>query len=141
SCSARTRHMTESRDQQQSGKSPELPEPRKAKEQAAEPEALEGAEPLETSEPGEAQPAAERSRRGTRLSPGVRAGIPALALVVLLAVASFIPGIDLTAGGSDAAAVRDLEAVVTALPSGAPVLVDIDGDLGTYPEIRYATRA
>ena len=29
----------------------------------------------------------------------------------------------------------------TGLPSGAPVLVDIDADLGTYPEIRYATRA
>jgi len=82
-----------------------------------------------------------RSRRGTRLSPGVRAGIPSAALVALLAIASFIPRVDLTASGSDAAAARDLEAVITGLPSGAPVLVDIDGDLGTYPEIRYATRA
>jgi len=136
--------MTESPDQQEAGKPPESPEQPKLPgrpEQAAEPETLEGGEPLDTSEPGEAQPADEHPRRGTRLSPGVRTGIPALALVVLLAIASFIPGIDLTASGSDAAAVRDLEAVVTALPSGAPVLVDIDGDLGTYPEIRYSTRA
>jgi hypothetical protein len=133
--------MTESRDQQEAGKPPELPEPPKALERAGKLGIPEGPEALEASEPGETPPADERSRRGTRLSPGVRVGIPALALVVLLAIASFIPGIDLTANASDAAAVRDLEAVVTGLPSGAPVLVDIDGDLGTYPEIRYATRA
>jgi len=133
--------MTESRDQQDADKAPELPEPPKAPEQAGEPETIDGAEPLETSEAGETPPAEERLRRGTRLSPAVRAGIPALALMILLAIASFIPGIDLTASGSDAAAVRDLEAVVTGLPGGAPVLVDMDGDLGTYPEIRYATRA
>ena len=136
--------MTESPDPREAGKPtepPELPKLPGRPEQAAEPKTLEGGEPLETSEPGEVQLADERSRRGSRLSPAARAGIPALALVVLLAIASFIPGIDLTASGSDAAAVRDLEAVVTGLPSGAPVLVDIDGDLGTYPEIRYATRA
>ena len=118
--------MTESRDPEEPRKPPEPPD------QGGEPETPNGAEPLATD---------ERPRRGIRVSPGVRAGIPSLALVVLLAIASFIPGIDLTASGSDAAAVRDLEAVVTGLPSGARVLVDIDGDLGTYPEIRYATRA
>jgi hypothetical protein len=133
--------MTESRDPREAGKPPEPPEPRKPPEHAGEPGTPDEAEPLEASEPVGTPPADEPSRRSTRLSPGVRAGVPALALVALLAIASFIPGIDLTASGSDAAAVRDLEAVVTGLPSGAPVLVDIDGDLGTYPEIRYATRA
>lgn len=64
-----------------------------------------------------------------------------MALLLLLAAASFFPGIDLPATGSDAASVSDLETVVMDLPSGATVLVDIDGDLGAYPEIRYATRA
>ena len=93
--------MTESRDQQEADKAPELPEPPKAPEQAGEPETIDGAEPL-ASEAGETPPAEERLRRGTRLSPAVRAGIPALALMLLLAIASFIPGIDLTASGSDA---------------------------------------
>src|SRR5439155_1647976 len=79
--------------------------------------------------------------RRTRWSSGVRAGIPTLALLVLLAIASFVPGIGFAAGGATEAAGRDLEAAIGGLQTGAPELVDIDGDLGTYPEIRYATRA
>ena len=86
-------------------------------------------------------PASEPSAPRMRLSPGLREGIPSIALLLLLAAGFLIPGIDLQASGSDAAAVGDLNAVINGLPSGAPVLVDIDGDLGTYPEIRYVTRA
>ena len=103
-----------------------------------------GSEPVEPAadvEEADAAAASQPSPSRMRLSPGLRAGIPSLALMVLLAAAFFIPGIDLPANGSDAAAVGDLTAVVNGLPSGAPVLVDIDADLGTYPEIRYATRA
>jgi hypothetical protein len=92
----------------------------------------------DTQEPG-APPAQPPGR--TRLSPGLRAGIPSVALLVLLAAASFIPGISVPAAGSDATSANDLETVVAALPNGSPVVVDIDGDLGTYPEIRYAARA
>jgi hypothetical protein len=102
---------------------------------------VDAAEDVEDAEVAEAAPPSQPSGSPPRLSPGLRASIPTVALLLLLAAASFIPGIDLPATGSDAGAVGDLNAVVTGLPGGAPVLVDIDGDLGTYPEIRYATRA
>src|SRR5204862_6304277 len=86
-------------------------------------------------------PEPEQAARRTRLSPGIRAGIPTLALLVLLAIASFVPGIGVTAGGSADAPGRELQDAIGRLQSGAPVLLDIDADLGTYPEIRYATRA
>jgi hypothetical protein len=137
--------MTESRDPEDRRERPE-PSPeaktRETKDAGESPDAPEPAEPAEPVEPEPSEvPQDEPSRPLIRLAPGVRAGIPALALLVLLAVASFVPRIEVTAGGSDEASARDLEAVITGLPAGAPVLVDIDGDLGTYPEIRAATRA
>ena len=104
------------------------------------PEPSEGPEsPVRDETPGSAD--AQPWRRRARLSPGVRTGIPTLALLILLAIASLVPGIGFVAGGSADSAGRDLEAAIGRLQTGAPVLVDIDGDLGTYPEIRYATRA
>ena len=89
----------------------------------------------------DASPVEEPRRPRRSLSPGLRAGIPALALLILLSIASFVPGIDLASSGVEDGPGRDLEAVIQGLPAGAPVLVDIDADLGTYPEIRSATRA
>lgn len=122
--------MTESRDQEE-GTPPGMPI------DSNDPEATQPAQGADEAEASASEPSAPR----VRLSPGLRAGIPSLALLLLLAAAFFIPGIDLPAAGSDAASVGDLNAVVSGLPSGAPVLVDIDADLGTYPEIRFATRA
>jgi hypothetical protein len=68
---------------------------------------------------------------------------PALALLLLLAVASLVNGgIDgLRLASPDRSRVDQLRRAIADLPSGALVLIACDGDLGTYPEIRAATRA
>src|SRR5690242_9691410 len=122
--------MTESMDREERTRGPEPSdgESLEATELTAKAEAR-GPDAEET-EAAEAEAAASSRPSRRRLPPPVRAGIPSLALLILLAAAFFIPGVDLPATGSDAAAVGDLDAVVTALPAGAPVLVDIDADLG-----------
>src|SRR5947207_3288245 len=67
-------------------------------------------------------PEAQPSGRRTRLPPGVRAGIPTLALLILLGIASLVPGIGFAADVSVEAAGRDLEAAIGRLQTGAPVL-------------------
>jgi hypothetical protein len=70
------------------------------------------------------------------------AGLPAAALLVFLGVAFFLPSIELApANGPAGNAGAELQAAIAAVPQGAAVLVDLDADLGTYPEIRYAARA
>jgi hypothetical protein len=71
-----------------------------------------------------------------------RAAVPMLALLLGLAAAWLLPATDLIAFGEPAHEAGDeLHAVIAGLPEGSLVLVDLDADLGTYPEIRYATRA
>jgi hypothetical protein len=70
------------------------------------------------------------------------AALPFAALVLGIAAAWLLPGTDLVALGSPASKAADeLHAAIRALPANSLVLVDVDADLGTYPEIRYATRA
>jgi hypothetical protein len=65
-----------------------------------------------------------------------------LAVLVVLAAATLVPppdGLTLAARSSDgAAAVR---AVLDEVPAGGTVTVGFDPDVGTYPEIRSATRS
>ncbi len=70
-------------------------------------------------------------------------GLGSLALVCAIAVAWLVPPIGLlsVSGGASSTAGDDLHLVISALPDPSNVLVDMDPDLGTYPEIRYATRA
>lgn len=63
----------------------------------------------------------------------------ALVLAVLLEDA--VPDGALRTANPDAAATQGVEAAVEALPEDALVLVSLDPDLGTYPEIRPAVRA
>lgn len=82
--------------------------------------------------PGGAEPA--RTSRGPAL--------PLLILLLGLAAASLLPATGFVALGEPSHAAGDtLHATIEALPAHALVLVDMDADLGTYPEIRYATRA
>jgi hypothetical protein len=74
-----------------------------------------------------------------------RARFAPLALVVLLGAAVFLrPGDE---GGSlllanpDRTRVAELQAALDALPDAPLVLIGLDADLGTYPEIRVAVRA
>jgi hypothetical protein len=70
------------------------------------------------------------------------ASLPMLALLLGLAAAWLLPVtnlVQLRESQPDAAA--EFQATIAALPEQALVLVDMDADLGTYPEIRYATRA
>lgn len=73
----------------------------------------------------------------TRLAP--------VALVVLLAAAAFLrPGDDggaLQLANPDRTRVTELHAALAALPDAPLVLIGMDADLGTYPEIRVAVRA
>ncbi len=66
-----------------------------------------------------------------------------LALVVGLAVAWLLPTMPFLAlgMGANTAAGSDLHVAIGALPDRPLVVVDMDPDLGTYPEIRFATRA
>jgi hypothetical protein len=64
------------------------------------------------------------------------------ALLTLLAVAVVLPGLTpLQVGSSTGRAASDFAAAVGRVQQGDAVLVDVEADLGTYPEIRYATRA
>jgi hypothetical protein len=82
---------------------------------------------------------------GGTLRAGIRRGAPALLLLVLLAGASLVPiGADSAAlrlASPDRSHVEQLRRAIGDLPSGALVLVACDADLGTYAEIRAATRA
>jgi hypothetical protein len=79
----------------------------------------------------------ERLRQG-----GWRRLLP-VALIALLAVAVVLPGLEppLQLSSATGPAAADFAAAVARVPQGASVLVDVEADLGTYPEIRYATRA
>lgn len=73
---------------------------------------------------------------------GLRRAAPALVLLLLLAVASLLPvetG-QLQLASPDRTRVNQLRLAIGDLPDGALVLVACDADLGTYPEIRAATR-
>lgn len=83
------------------------------------------------------------ARRAT-LRSGLRRALPAL-VPLLLAVAWMVPiradDPGLRLASADRSHVDQLLAVVRGLPADALVLVACDADLGTYPEIRAATRA
>jgi hypothetical protein len=66
-----------------------------------------------------------------------------VALVAGLAVAWLLPTMPFLAlgGGTNTTAGSDLHVAIGALPDQPLVVVDMDPDLGTYPEIRFATRA
>lgn len=85
-----------------------------------------------------------RAPRRAALRPGLRRVAPAL-VPLLLAVAWMVPiradDPALRLSSSDRSHVNQLRAVIGALPIDALVLVAVDADLGTYPEIRAATRA
>ena len=74
-----------------------------------------------------------------------RARFAPLALVVLLGAAVLLrPGDDggaLLLANPDRTQVAELQAAFAALPEAPLVLVGLDADLGTYPEIRVAVRA
>lgn len=79
----------------------------------------------------------ERLRQG-----GWRRFLP-FALLALLAVAVVLPGLvpPLQLASATGPAANDFSAVVADVRQGDAVVVDVEADLGTYPEIRYATRA
>jgi hypothetical protein len=85
-----------------------------------------------------------RARRRIALRAGLRRAAPAL-LLVLLAGAWMVPiradDPGLRLASSDRSHINQLRAVIGSLPVNALVLVACDADLGTYPEIRAATRA
>ncbi len=70
-------------------------------------------------------------------------GLAPLVLVALVAAAWSLPTLPFLAlgGGPTSEAGNDLHVAIGALPDQPLVIVDMDPDLGTYPEIRYATRA
>ncbi len=81
-------------------------------------------------------PSAGRRRRLPR-------GIAPIALIAALAVAWLLPNLPFLAlgGGPASQAGDDMHVAIGNLPDQPTVLVDMDPDLGTYPEIRFATRA
>ncbi len=70
-------------------------------------------------------------------------GILSLALIAALAVAWLVPQLPFLSlgGGPESTLGDDLHVAIGSLPDQPIVIVDMDPDLGTYPEIRYATRA
>ena len=64
-------------------------------------------------------------------------------MIALLAVAVVLPGLEppLQLSSATGPAAADFAAAVARVPQGGSVLVDVEADLGTYPEIRYVTRA
>ena len=85
------------------------------------------------------------SARRAALFAGLRRAAPALLLLLLLAGAWLVPrSADdpvLSLASPDRSHVDQLRLVIGNLPADALVLVACDADLGTYPEIRAATRA
>lgn len=78
------------------------------------------------------------------LSVRLRRAAPALILLVLLAGATLVPAANqsgLRLESPDRSRVDQLRAAIGDLTIGSLVLVACDADLGTYPEIRAATRA
>jgi hypothetical protein len=73
---------------------------------------------------------------------GLRRAAPALLLLLALAAASLLPAGTggLRLANPDRSRVEQLRLAIGDLPDGALVLVAFDADLGTYPEIRAATR-
>ena len=73
---------------------------------------------------------------------GLRRAAPVLLLLLVLAVATLLDaGIGgLRLASPDRSRVDQLRQAIANLPAGALVLVACDADLGTYPEIRAATR-
>ena len=85
-------------------------------------------------------PAESRPAAPTRL----RRAAPALILLLLLAGASLVPAATqsgLRLASPDRSRVDQLRLAIGDLAIGSLVLVACDADLGTYPEIRAATRA
>jgi hypothetical protein len=84
--------------------------------------------------------------RGER--PGWRRLLP-FALLATLGLAGVLPstaaipgnGTAVELANPDRAAADAFSAALAAVPQNGSVLIDVDADLGTYPEIRYATRA
>ena len=64
-----------------------------------------------------------------------------LGLVIAILVGSAVAGDLLQLANPDGARVAEVDAAFDALPEDALVLVAMDADLGTYPEIRPAVRA
>ena len=81
--------------------------------------------------------------RGQQIVGRLRNAAPVLLLLILLAGASLVPGggTGLRLASPDRSHVDQFRAAIGTVQSGALVLVAIDADLGTYPEIRSATRA
>lgn len=73
----------------------------------------------------------------------LRRAAPALLLLLLLVVASLVPTTTdrLRLASPDRSHVDQLRQAIGDLPTNALVLIACDADLGTYPEIRAATRA
>ena len=85
------------------------------------------------------------SERRAALFAGLRRAAPALLLLLLLGGAWLVPRSAgdpaLSLASPDRSHVDQLRLVIGNLPADALVLVACDADLGTYPEIRAATRA
>ncbi|MEO8251600.1 MAG: hypothetical protein ABI978_06025 [Chloroflexota bacterium] len=82
--------------------------------------------------------------RRERISGSLRRGAPALFLLLLLVGASLVAGrssAGLQLASPDRSRVEQFVRAISGLPARALVLVAFDPDLGTYPEIRSATRA
>lgn len=97
-----------------------------------------GAEPVDEATAEEQTPP-EPARRAWVWPPHA---IPILALLLVLAAGTLLPAAGfLSLGRARPSGASDLHAAITRLGDSALVVIDIDADLGTYPEIRYATRA
>ena len=95
------------------------------------------------SEAGAAPPSAGR-RYGSMSRPrGAALWWPVLlvALSIAILAGGAVPGGALQMANPDTARVSEVDEAFDALPDDALVLVAMDGDLGTYPEIRPAVRA
>lgn len=66
---------------------------------------------------------------------------PLLILLLGLAGATLLPASLLAPASAASTEADGMRSVIGGLAPGSLVLVDLDADLGTYPEIRYATRA
>lgn len=75
--------------------------------------------------------------------PGGWRGLAPFGLLALLAIASVLPALPgrVELANPDRSAANQFRSAMGALPRNPMVLVALDADLGTYPEIRSATRA